>query len=519
MDNSVILIIVLGVLALAAAAIAVTLFLQSGKTHQTHDVERNALQAKLAEAARAQGQLIELERTLTAVREDKCATESTVTILQTKITNLSTELERSQTEAEAVKASAEERIRQEQRTAVMLVEKEKEATTRVLEAKNNELKAQASQLQELKTFIEKAPEMLEQQFKALSADTLKDVTGELGKMTKEIIEKNSEKTEQDVRLHKQQIQNMLQPVEKTLGQLDRQVKHADEKRAEGEAALKEKIEALAGAGQKLSNALNKPVIRGSWAETKLETILEAAGLERDRDFVLQAQVQDGDQRRIVDALVNMPNGGKLVIDSKNLMASYVEYANASDEEAPALLEAFQKLFKTTLKNLSRKEYAKHWPGIDAVVMFMPDEGMYLAAIDADRSLVARMVQERVYVASPNMLMPILATVAYVLGLERQNQETQAIVDAGRKLYDSFGTLFEKLDALGKRLDAGVEAYNQVVATVEGNVLPKTRTLHKLGVTQGAGHVDLAPREKKTRALRQRSRDEVSTLSLYDEASA
>lgn len=517
---------VLGVISLLLSVAAVLLYRGKANSEKALRSELDGLNVKLNEAAKSVGQVEELNRTVQSVRSDLTSRESELHSVRTQVNSLTEELAAARTDAEnartaaaqqveAVKESSrlalsrereasEQALAREKEACASLIKMEKDACADVLAAKDNELKAKDVQIENLKQFIEKANETLGTQFKTLSQDTLKDVSAQFEKAAKQVIEQNSEATSQNVKLHKQEIEKLLQPVGLTLEQLNQQVKDTNEKRGEAEAVLMDRIKEFAGANEKLANALSKPVIRGSFAETKLESLLEAAGLVRGENFELQVPIKDGDQTRIVDALVDMAQGKKLVIDSKNLLMPFVEYANAPIEEKPARLADFQKAFRNTVKALSIKDYAKHWEGIDAVIMFLPDEGMYMAAIETDRQLIATMFEQRVFTVSPVSLLPILKSVAYILGLEKQNRDTQTIVDAGRALYESLGVILGKVKALGDKLEDGIEAYNGVIASFEGNVLPKTRTLRQLGIQRGPAHKEIAVISPERREFKERT---------------
>src|SRR6202030_943469 len=143
------------------------------------------------------------------------------------------------------------------------------------------------------------------------ADTLKDVSAQFIKTADGIIDKHEEKTTADVKLHQQHIETMLKPVEETMKRLDKQVEVGNLERAKAEALLDEQVKRLAHAGKSLTNALRKPVVRGSWGEMTLENALENAGLEGEIDFVLQHTTDEEDGRKRTDAIINLPKGRKL----------------------------------------------------------------------------------------------------------------------------------------------------------------------------------------------------------------
>lgn len=507
MNTETIFIVVLGVTSLLLAVGLVALVRARSQSDQGYKAEVATLQTKVNDIAKFEGQVAELNRSLQAAREDKSSVEQALQTEQNRSRSLTDELATARTESQGAKDAATQQVAQERDNCATAIHREKEACAALIkkekEACAEVIAAKDVQIDRLAEFIDKANETLGTEFKALSQETLKDISAQFQRAAEAVIEQNSEKTVQDVRLHKQQIENLLQPMGQTLKRLDEQVKDTNEKRGEAEAVLMSKIQDFAGANEKLANALSKPVIRGSFAEVKLESLLEAAGLVRGENFELQVTVKDGDQTRIVDALVNMAQGKKLVIDSKNLLVPFVEYANAPDGEKVDRLADFQRAFRTTVKALGLKDYAKHWEGVDAVIMFLPDEGMYMAALETDRQLIATMFEHRVFVVSPVSLLPILKSVAYILGLEKQNRDTQEIVEAGRSLYESLGVILDKVKRLGGKLEDGVEAYNGVIASFEGNVLPKTRALRAIGIHRGAAHKDVAAIDPQFREFKGR----------------
>lgn len=489
MNTANITIIFLGSVSLLLTIVCWILFAAKHNSEQNSRILLGQLRDRLDGLMEIKGQYDAKVSEADNLREEKSRAEDDARRALKDLGDLSAKLATAEAEATAARDAMRVAIEQEQ-----------QRTADILKAKDDEIVT-------LKEFFEQAKQSLGTEFKALSADTLKEVASQFEAAAKRVVEQNSEKTVQDVKLHKQQIENLIQPMEKTLKDLDQQVKLTNEKRQEAETVLMTQIREFAGSNERLANALNKPVIRGSFAEVKLESLLEAAGLVRGENFELQVQVKDGEQLRIVDALVNMAQGKKLVIDSKNLLKPYVEYANAAEEDQGRLLAEFQKAFRTTLKSLALKDYSKHWQGIDAVIMFLPDEGMYMAAIEADRQLIATMYEHRVFVVSPVSLLPILKSVAYVLGLEKQNKDTQQIVDLGKALYESLGVILGKVHTLGDKLEKGMTAYNEVVKSFEGNVLPKTRKFRELGVQRGAAHPELGyaaveRRDFKDRVIRE-----------------
>jgi len=381
-------------------------------------------------------------------------------------------LDREKTEAQKDAQAADKR-------AFDLVAKEREAQQAIVGAKDE-------QIVKLNEFITKAREVLSTEFKALSADTLKDVSAQFVKTAGGIIEKHEEKTTADVKLHQQHIETMLKPVEETMKRLDKQVEAGNLERAKAEALLDEQVKRLAHAGESLTNALRKPVVRGSWGEMTLENALENAGLESEIDFVLQHSTDAQDGRKRTDAVVNLPKGRKLIIDSKNLMESYIALANAEDESQKIVLaELHSKSLRGHIKALSAKEYWKRYDGLDCVILFIPHDGMYHAAIQDEAELIRDACDKRVFITNPMSLIPLLKAIRYVLDQERLNKSAEEISKVGTELYGEVARFAENMAKIGNRLRLTVHAYNEAVPGLDRFILAKSRTLKQLGSGKGA----------------------------------
>ena len=167
----------------------------------------------------------------------------------------------------------------------------------------------------------------------------------------------------------------------------------------------------------------------------LENALESAGLEAEIDYQLQhsTDAEDGQQR--TDAIVNLPKGRKLIIDSKNLMGTYLPYSKAEDQNQKVILaDAHSKSLRKHINPLSSKEYWRRYDGIDCVILFIPHDGMYHAAIQDESELIREACDRRVFVSNPMTLIPLLKAVRYVLDQERLNKNAEEIKTVGAELY-------------------------------------------------------------------------------------
>ncbi len=364
------------------------------------------------------------------------------------------------------------------RRAVEMVAKERETVAEILGVKEE-------QITKLNEFVGHAREVLTTEFKALSADALKDATKQLVHTADEIIERHDQKTDADVKLHEEHIETLLKPVEETIKRLDRHVEDSNVSRSKAEALLDDQVKRLAGASESLSNALRKPVVRGSWGEMTLENALEDAGLEPEIDFILQHSTDAEDGRKRTDAIVNLPKGRKLIIDSKNLMESYLALVNASDEvQRSVLAENHSKLLKAHIKALWAKEYWKRYEGMDCVFLFIPHDGMYHAAIRDEAELIREAYEKRVFVCNPMTLIPLLRAIRYVLDQDRLNQSAEEISKVGTELYGEITRFAANMWTIGDKIKSTVKAYNEAIPGLDRFIVSKSRKLKQLGSAKG-----------------------------------
>jgi DNA recombination protein RmuC len=369
------------------------------------------------------------------------------------------------------------------------------------------VKAKDEQIEKLNEFITRTKEAMTTEFQAVSGGVLKDASEQLIRRAEEIIKQHGEKATGDVELRKQQIEKMLLPVEETIKRLDKHVEDSNVARSTAEALLDEQIKRLAGASESLSSALRKPVVRGSWGEMTLENALENAGLRAEVDFVLQHSTDGEDGRKRTDAIINLPKGRKLIIDSKNLMESYIAYSIAEDPAQKAILQAAHaRSLKSHIKDLSSKAYQERYDTPDCVILFIPHDGMYHAALQDEAELIREACEKRVFVANPMSLIPLLKAVGYVLNQERANKSAEAIKNVGQDLYAQIARFAANMATIGIKLEASVKAYNDAIPGLDRYILSKARTLKQLGAGKGSEPelpepVELEPRPFSSRELR------------------
>jgi DNA recombination protein RmuC len=361
----------------------------------------------------------------------------------------------------------------------------------------------------LKTY-EDAERTFRDTFQALSADALQTNNQAFLALAETRLREARSEATTDIEARKNAIEALLAPMAKTLEHVDHELRDAERRRTESGAALLQRIAALDTAGQslrdetrRLTDALKKPGVRGRWGELQLKRVVELAGMVEHCDFEEQHTLVDDDRRMRPDVIVRLPGGKHVVIDAKVPLDAYLRALEAGDETARrTLLCDHARQVRQHLTQLAAKDYATHiQPSPDFVIMFLPGEMFFSAALEQDPALIEFGVDKRVIPASPTTLIALLRAVAYGWQQEAVARDAQQIADLGRKLYEAVGKLAEHFDRLGTRLRGSIEAYNDALGSLEGNVLVKARKFKDLQAANGNGDIaSLPPIDRVPRML-------------------
>jgi DNA recombination protein RmuC len=244
----------------------------------------------------------------------------------------------------------------------------------------------------------------------------------------------------------------------------------------------------------LENALKAaPKARGNWGEATLRNVLELAGLSSHADFVEQTTVTNDDAKMLrPDVVVRLPGGGSLVIDSKVALAGYFEAMEATDEAGRAAgLKRHAEQIKTHAKRLAAADYSSHVPSaVDFVVMFLPGENFYVAALEHDPEIFENAARNKVIICTPATMIALAKSVAYGWRQEEAAKNASEIASLGAELYKRVNTVAEKIAAVGNSLEKSVKNYNDLVSSVESRMLPQARKFKDLGVGDTAIEIEL-----------------------------
>ena len=357
------------------------------------------------------------------------------------------------------------------------------------------------------TTMEQAELRLREAFASMGAEALRQNSESFLQLAKNSLSEMQQSTSSDLDQRQKAITELVSPIRETLEKMDGTLRSVEIARVGSYESLIEQVRAmgeaqkeLSGRTKQLGDALRAPTVRGRWGEMQLKRVCEMAGMLDHCDFTEQTSVDGADGKLRPDLTVRLPGGKVIIVDAKAPLMSYLAAIDCGDEtERERLMRDHSRQVRDHMVKLGQKAY---WGQFDStpefVVMFLPGETFFSAALQYDPGLIEYGVEQRVIPSSPTTLIALLRSIAYGWQQDRVARNAEEISALGREMYARVSTFAGHFDTLRRGLEKSVEAYNSAVGSLERKVMPQARRFRDLG---GFSASDIEPVESIDLAMR------------------
>lgn len=358
--------------------------------------------------------------------------------------------------------------------------------------------------------LQNAEEQLKNVFRSISSEALEKNNRSFLDLAKTSLEKFQEGAKGDLEKRQTAITELLNPMKESLLKLDTGMREIEKERKGDQESLKEQVKSLVENEKQLKQetsnlvkALRTPLARGRWGEIQLRRVVELAGMLNQCDFFEQQQGVHDEGRVRPDLIVRLPGGRQVIVDSKVPLEAYLEAIHATDDDVR--IQRFKdhaRQVKAHVTMLGKKAYWEHFqPTPEFVVLFLPAETFFSAALEYDPSLIEYGAEQNVILATPTTLIALLRAVAYGWRQENLTRQVETLHELGQDLYKRLGDMNSHFAKMGRALAGAVESYNKGIGSLESRVMVTARKFKDVGISPGQVDLDeLEPIEKITREL-------------------
>ncbi|HWX95425.1 MAG TPA: DNA recombination protein RmuC [Solirubrobacteraceae bacterium] len=330
---------------------------------------------------------------------------------------------------------------------------------------------------------------LRDELRSISVDVLRETGDSLAQRLEQSRRAEEERATGEMSRRAEEIKGIVGPVEQKLGRMESEIGRLERERRQAQGELAQMVRQLGeGVGTlrqetgNLVTALKRPSTRGSWGEIQLRNVVEMAGMVSHCDFVEQSTIHTPNGSLRPDMLVRLPGEKLVVVDSKVPLDAYLsalESSTESDRELHIARHASQT--REHIAKLASKGYQNQFDSTpEFVVMFVPSDGIYQAALAQDPALIEYGVQQQVLMATPTTLIGLLWAVHYGWRQELIAESAREIADSARELHRRLGRFIEPLSKVGRQLDSAIGAYNEAVGSFDHRVIPQVRRIERAG---------------------------------------
>ena len=357
--------------------------------------------------------------------------------------------------------------------------------------------------------LEQAEHRLRDAFEAVSADALRQNAASFLQLAQTALGEQQRAAAGELEARQRAVGDLVAPIREALTTMDGKLHQVELARVGSYESLLEQVRTMAdtqreltGRTRQLVDALRAPQVRGRWGEIQLRRVCEMAGMLDHCDFVEQSSVDGADGRLRPDLKVRLPGGKIIIVDAKAPLQAYLAAVEAPDDATrDRHLADHARQVRDHVGKLAAKSYWSQFAETpEFVVMFLPGETFFSAALQHDPSLIEHGVDQRVIPSSPTTLIALLRSVAYGWQQERIARNAEEISGAGRELYERLRAFAGHYVELRRSLGRAVDSYNRSVGSLERSVLPQARRFRDLGATSAAELEDPGAVETTLRTL-------------------